>query len=65
MTEFEQLNQLTELLREEMASGLYPHGRGVYMRQFEAKFGTSLNEMDVAGGINQEAISYWKSLKST
>lgn len=60
MSEQEKLNRLFDALRAEFTRCTFPNGREAYMREFEAKFETSVNNMKV-GGIDRTAQSYWKT----
>lgn len=56
-----EVERLTELLREEFARCMFPLGREAYMREFEAKFETSVNSMKAAGGIDRSPNPFWKT----
>jgi hypothetical protein len=61
MSENEKLNRLYEELRKEFVRCTFPNGREAYMREFEEKFETSVNNMKLSGGINRSPNPYWKT----
>jgi hypothetical protein len=61
MSEKENLDRLYEELRKEFVRCMFPNGREAYMREFEAKFETSVNNMDVSGEIYRGPSRYWKN----
>lgn len=50
-----------KVLNDAFVRCTFPEGREAYMREFEAKFETSVNNMKIAGGINRAPNPYWKN----
>ena len=55
------LDQLFEALRREFVRCTFPNGRKAYMREFEEKFETSINNMKMSGGIDRSPNPWWKN----
>jgi len=61
MNESNKLDQLYEELRKEFVRCTFPNGREAYMREFEEKFETSVNNMNLGGSIYRGPNPYWKT----
>lgn len=61
MTDAAKIDRLFELLREEFVRCTFPNGRDAYMRDFEAKFETSVNNINIGAGINRAPLPFWKT----
>lgn len=60
-----ELDRLYEELRKEVVICTFPNGREAYMREFEEKFETSVNNMKLGGGIDRSPNPWWKNRSST
>ncbi len=61
MRDQDKLNRLWEEFHKWFVRCTFPNGRDAYMREFEEKFETSVNNMKLGGGINREPNPYWKT----
>ncbi len=46
---------------QEEGIGLFGIGREAYIREFDAKFEITVNDMKISGDIDRSPIPYWKA----